>query len=299
MNCAEYPDKHAYLLLVYKNTYVLEKTLQLIDDERNDIYIHVDAKSEGFDFEICRQHVKKSKLVFIDRTSCFWASFSLLYATICLLKAANATCKYKYYHLLSEACMPIKSQDYIHFQMFEGDKDYLETTDITWDTAVWNKYYYFFTENYYYRTSKLIKGISRILLVLPQRLFFIDRWRGCKGKSGEKIKPQWGWQWFSLCNATVEMILSKEEYIIKHFKRTHVPDECCIPTMLVNFGNPELIVSSKRNILFDGKPSVITVEDYDRLMRSDDFFARKFDENIDREVIDRIFNDLVVGKNDK
>lgn len=299
MNCAEYPDKHAYLFLVYKKTYVLEKTLQLIDDERNDIYIHVDAKSESFDFEICRQLVKKSKLTFIDRMPCFWASYSLLAAMLSLLKAAGAAFDYKYYHLLSESCMPIKSQDYIHSQMFSGDKDYLETTEITWDTSVWNKFYYFFTETPYYRTSRFVKGISRILFVLLQRICFVDRWRGCHGKTGEKIRPQWGWQWFSLRNETVRMLLSKEDYIKQHFEKTHVPDECCIPTMIYNFGNPEEIAPSKRNILFDGKPSVITLEDYDRLMQSDDFFARKFDENTDREVIDRIFNDLVVGKNDK
>ena len=299
MNSAEYPDKHAYLFLVYKNTYVLEKTLRLIDDERNDIYIHVDAKSEHFDFDICNQIVKKSKLVFTERIPCFWASFSLFKATLVLLNAAHDSGVYRYYHLMSETCLPLKSQDYIHAQLYDEKSDYIEMNEITFDTSSWNKYYYYLTDKDGYRTSKAVKFISRILLIIPQKIFFIDRWRGCKGKTGERIKPQWGWQWFSLRNSTVEMLLSYEDFITLHFDKTHVPDECCIPTMIYNFGNPDEVISSKRNIIFDGKPSVLTIEDYDRLMQSDDFFARKFDENTDKEVIDRIFNELVVGKNDK
>lgn len=37
-------NKFAYLIMAHKADYTLTKLLSTIDDERNDIYIHVDKK---------------------------------------------------------------------------------------------------------------------------------------------------------------------------------------------------------------------------------------------------------------
>ena len=36
--------KHAYLILAHNEFVILERLIQSIDDERNDIYIHFDGK---------------------------------------------------------------------------------------------------------------------------------------------------------------------------------------------------------------------------------------------------------------
>ena len=38
--------KHAYLILAHNEFVILERLIQSIDDERNDIYIHFDGKLE-------------------------------------------------------------------------------------------------------------------------------------------------------------------------------------------------------------------------------------------------------------
>ena len=43
--------KHAYLIIAHNNFYILEKLIKLIDDKRNDIYIHIDKKIRNFDFD--------------------------------------------------------------------------------------------------------------------------------------------------------------------------------------------------------------------------------------------------------
>lgn len=43
--------KHAYLIMAHNNFYILEKLLRLLDDSRNDIYVHIDKKVSEFDFE--------------------------------------------------------------------------------------------------------------------------------------------------------------------------------------------------------------------------------------------------------
>ena len=40
--------KHAYLIIAHNNFYILKKLIALIDDERNDIYIHIDKKTKNF-----------------------------------------------------------------------------------------------------------------------------------------------------------------------------------------------------------------------------------------------------------
>ena len=44
-------NKHAYLIVAHNNFYILEKLIRLIDDTRNDIYLHIDKKTKNFDFE--------------------------------------------------------------------------------------------------------------------------------------------------------------------------------------------------------------------------------------------------------
>lgn len=43
-------DKHAYLIMAHNEFDILEKQLRLLDDYRNDIYIHIDKKVKQFNF---------------------------------------------------------------------------------------------------------------------------------------------------------------------------------------------------------------------------------------------------------
>ena len=51
-------NKHAYLIIAHNNFEILEKTLKILDDEKNDFYIHVDKKVKNFDFEKFRIIIK-------------------------------------------------------------------------------------------------------------------------------------------------------------------------------------------------------------------------------------------------
>lgn len=42
--------KHAYLIIAHDNWKILEKLLILLDDKRNDIYLHIDRKSNLINF---------------------------------------------------------------------------------------------------------------------------------------------------------------------------------------------------------------------------------------------------------
>ena len=43
--------KHAYLIMAHNEFNILEKIIKLIDDERNDIFVHIDENSYDFNIE--------------------------------------------------------------------------------------------------------------------------------------------------------------------------------------------------------------------------------------------------------
>lgn len=69
-------NKHAYLVMAHNNIEQLIRLVRILDDERNDIYIHLDRKFK--DRNLLKQ-IKKSnysKIEFIERINVNWGGFS-------------------------------------------------------------------------------------------------------------------------------------------------------------------------------------------------------------------------------
>ena len=82
--------RHAYLILAHKNFGQLRKLAGLLDDPRNDIYVHVDRKSASSPEEWLRGACKYSRLSLISpRISVSWGGVSIMRAELALLKAAT------------------------------------------------------------------------------------------------------------------------------------------------------------------------------------------------------------------
>ena len=117
--------KHAFLIMVHRNDEVLETLLKLLDDERNDIFIHIDAKA-ALRMEELKRYIKKSGFYQAERVRVNWGGYSQIQAELNLLEAAAGQESYARYHLLSGADLPIKTQDEIH-QFFDahGEKEFV------------------------------------------------------------------------------------------------------------------------------------------------------------------------------
>ena len=103
--------KHAYLILAHNEWALLLTLVSCIDDERNDIYIHIDAKVGS----LPEVSVQKAGLYFIgERVDVRWGDLSVVEAEYALFSEAVKNGPYAYYHLLSGVDLPLKSQDYIH-----------------------------------------------------------------------------------------------------------------------------------------------------------------------------------------
>lgn len=230
--------------------------------------------------------------------------YSQIKTEIDLLKAAIPQ-KYQYYHLLSGADLPLKSQEYIH-QFFSdnqgkefvqlGTKEYIKNTQQRY------KYYWIFQENLGNgRKNALYKALNKLryATVFLQSVFKIDR-----RKRNEDVFECYysGAQWFSITHDFAKYVVSKEKQIRRVFNKTTCCDEVFLQTILMNSRFKENLyhkesdgdyIAIMRKIDWNrGSPYTWLKNDYEELINSEFLFARKFSETVDSEIIDKIFNKL-------
>lgn len=288
-------NKHAYLIMAHNNWNILKLLLKSLDTEYNDFYLHIDSKVNSFDESELKRVVKKSKLCFIDRKDVKWADYSQIDVTLDLLQSAVNNDNYSYYHLLSGTDMPIKSAEYIYNFFENSEKEFVGVASWGGKKYVERrvKYYHFLPKLHSFRSSKLLKGIDRIL-EYPQKIFGIDR---TKGKDFIFCD---GWQWLSITNGFCRYVLSVREEIKKQFDYTLCPDELVFTSLaynseykenLASFG--DLLNGSMRYIDW-GRGTPYTwgkdENDFDLLVNSPYLFARKFDENVNFEIVEKIYD---------
>lgn len=289
--------RHAYLILAHNNFYILEKLLKLLDDERNDIYLHLDKKSCDFDVSYFLNINKYSKIHLIQRKSILWADYSIVDVTLDLLEQSTNQSferKYTYYHLLSGVDLPIKTQDEIHAFFKDNDNEYVTINKNVYP-SIQNrvKTYNPFIKLPFYRKHKMIKVLG-LTCSKVQLLFGINRLR-----RSEYPAIYNGSQWFSITDNLARYIIGRKENIKKIFDYTVAPDEVFVQTVTFYSGYKNKIFefdsmeASLREIDWvRGKPYIFRNEDYESILASKSFFARKFDEKVCLEIVDRIFDTI-------
>ena len=81
-------NRHAYLIIAHTQPELLKDLLSLLDDERNDIYVHIDSKSVDFPVEEIRNYTKRSGCYLTERTNVVWGTYSQIHCEMILLKEA-------------------------------------------------------------------------------------------------------------------------------------------------------------------------------------------------------------------
>jgi len=289
-------QKHAYLFLLHDMNPVFEKCLQLIDHPGNDIYIHMDRKCKDFKMEYYKDCIRYSNIYMTDkRYDCSWGGYSLVAAEMELIKYAYYNGKYGYFHLMSGADMPLVTQDTIH-DFFERNKNVicLDSSNVGKESKRYKRVdvYKFFSE-YAHRRNKVL---NLFFLYIGKASTFIQRYiMRIDLVKKKNIILKFGSQWWSLPANEVKFLIEKENRIKECFRFSSIPDELFVQTILAESeldGNYE---SNKRFIRWTGSmihPDTLTMEDYDELRNSGCFFARKFDENVDMEIVNKIYKEL-------
>lgn len=286
--------KHAFLIIAHDQFELLKILIKMLDDERNDIFIHIDSKVKDFDFNEFLKLPQFSRIYFTDRISVTWGDFSQVKAELILLSKAveneNDENLYSYFHLLSGADLPIKTNDEIHkFFDENAGKEFIHFSSNEPSSSAQSRirYYHIFRK----KRNLFYKILAQIALKVQKAL-------GVNRLKKNHLIVQKGTNWFSITHDFANYVVSKRNEIEKIFRYSYCCDEVFLQTMLVNSdfinslympdcNNDQLACA--RYIDWDrGNPYIFRTVDFEDLISSPAMFARKFSMETDKEIVYKI-----------
>lgn len=291
--------RHAYLIMLHAQLEQAALLLRLLDDPRNDFYIHIDRKSGPVDDAPLRAAVHAGRVFPAPRMRVDWGADSQVFCELMLLRMAFANGPYQYYHLLSGADLPLRSQEEIHaFFDAHAGREFVnfEAETLNEDRLSRVRYWHLFRGS----RNVALRALSRALLE-GQKLLRVDRLRRCP------LTVQKGANWFSITENFARYILEREGDWLRLLRRTRFPDELLVQTALINspywenrysqeYGSA---VGNLRAIDWTrGTPYVWRMGDLEELMSSGCLFARKFSMEADSEIVHAVAA-RVLGNEDK
>ena len=277
----------------------LQKLIYLLDDPRNDIFLHVDKKCTSFHPD--RFHTEHAGLYVVERMRVYWGHLSQIKLEYHLFEVSRKHGKYSYYHLLSGADLPIKSQDTIHdFCSQHQGKDFIAF----WlsESACADTYYKVSRYHLGMRYDKLFS--QRTLSIISAKLRFIigDVVTAILGKREMDCTYVKGANWLSITEETLDFILQAKSKVLKRYRYTRCPDEIFVQTLVYNdpyFRSKVYDIEGEHGDLrlliwppATPSPQILRKENLPMLLESSAFFARKFSTAVDPEVSDELIRRL-------
>lgn len=267
-------QKHAYLIMAHGEFPLLQCLARALDDPRNDLFIHIDAKVS----DLPEVRTEKAGVHMLkDRIDVRWGDVSQIETELLLFKTAGATGPYTYYHLLSGVDLPLKSQDYIHhfFETHAG-KEFIGFAETALTPEIVRKVQRWHLFPRHFRDGNLFIRLLRSAFLRLQEVAGIRRNRDiafCKGAN-----------WVSVTDAFVQYFLSQEKWVRKVFSHSFCADEIVLQTLCWNSPFRQSLYDTddewRGNLRLigwkDGRLQDWQARDFDLLAASDALFARKF-----------------------
>ncbi|MBE8712667.1 beta-1,6-N-acetylglucosaminyltransferase [Sphingobacterium hungaricum] len=270
--------KIAYFIMVHRLPKQFVRLFSAIYDVNNFYLIHVDKKADKNIEEELNSYLKNYKNVAILKSEdVIWGGYSMVQAELEGIKyLLNLSVDWDYFINLSGQDFPLKSQNIIKQFLFEhrgaSFLKYENQKEVRPDTM--NRIENFFEE------------IDGEISVKTHPRFYL-----------ENTTPYIGGQWMMLTRDCCKFVcnspeVKKYEY---YYLNTLIADESFFQTVLMNSSfDGALINDDKRAIIWipDGliklRPKTFSNEDLTYLLNSNSLFARKFDDNIDSNIINKL-----------
>mgnify|MGYP002743944368 FL=1 len=297
-----------YLILAHKNPLQLGRMIERLDDGASKFFIHLDAKTPIEPFAAC---LEGAHIRFIDkRERWVWGDFSIVQATIHLMEAASK--EQGLFILMSGQDYPIQSQGYIN-DFLERNKEFdfieIEPLEEKWKPKMVkdklehyhilhseergnsNCYAPFAHCSVFQKVRTLIHLLKgrlsrknfRLLCSLPKRVAPFER-----QYAGSQFWAFSERTFYAVLNYIREHKAALEEY----YKYTSSPDEIYFHSVLMHLVAKDSTIKLKEQITYVNyfrKNNVFVTEDFDKLTSAKGkLFARKFDTDIDIEILDKL-----------
>ena len=262
--------KHAYLIIAHNQFRSLIELVSVLDDKRNDIYIHFDKKVK----DLPDLHTQFSNLIVLDnRINVIWGDVSQIKTEYVLFEAASASGEdYAYYHLISGTHFPLKSNNDLHewFAGFNGACVFRHEPISDDEVQMRFGLYHFFLKHLIDKNKFVNKFYHlgwRGLLWVQKALGIRRDTSFIRGKASN---------WCSLSDDAVKLLLSKEKEVLHHFRRSFCGDEFFVPSVLEDSGLPLVFDDRLCYVEFvNTTPIAFKEKDLELLINTDACFFRK------------------------
>lgn len=294
----------AYFILVHRYPGQFKRLFKAIYSASNEYLIHVDKRAgPALKQEVAAFLADYPNASLLKSQNIVWGGYSMVAAELRGMKQLlKQSLSWDHYINLSGQDFPLKPQSAIQdFLKTHADHDFILTSD---------------------QVIKRPNTLNRI------RNYFVESDDGFLGFPFKRaylknVTPYIGGQWKILSRKSVEFI-SESPMIARfrdYYRNTLIPDESFFQTVLMNTDQENRIINDdKRAIIWipdialriskgantkkdtqsqieSGKiklrPKIFSVKDLPFLFSSQAFFARKFDESVDSNVLDALEANLV------
>ena len=272
----------AFLLLCHKRADRVLEQARVLTSLGDYVAIHIDGRANAEFARTLHEGLRgNDNVIFADRVKCGWGEWSLVQATLNMVKAADkAFADATHFFLMSGDCMPIKPAHYIRQALDNASRDYIEHADFFEDN--WIKtglkeerliYRHWFNE----RKNKRLFYLS---LAAQQRL-------GLTRNIPKGLRMRIGSQWWVLRRETIRKILDltrKRHDIMRFFRTTWIPDETFFQTLVTHLVPKEEVAAQAPTFLMFsdyGMPLTFYGDHFELLRGQEQHFARKISDNDD------------------
>lgn len=269
--------KIAYFIGCHRNANQINRLMKLIYRTDNLYIINIDKKSPAeFYKAVISSFFSSYENVYFMHNRVDWGGWNQVQVTLdAIKKALSLDNGWTHFINLSGLDFPLKSQEEIQTELSNNlDKSFIEA-----------------------RHHDLKDEQSKIL--------FAFNIMGYKGKNPLRfdlmypfIKFHKGSQWMILsrafCNNVLYGKMSKK--LIPIFTNAYIPDESFFTTLAANGELSSSIIWENKRFIEWGQetphPKTFIISDFDCLIASQKYFARKFDETIDSEILTKLEDHL-------
>lgn len=281
----------AVLILAHKNIDQVIELSQRLSSCFN-VYIHFDKKvslSEKQELSL-----KKLNVNFFSKYDVKWGSYSIVRATIDLMKLALENPKNKYFHLISGQDWPMEAPQKIYDFFEDTNKIYMNywrAIDMkkTGEPEIWWIKYYFNYDQINRRTT--FGKIYHRFLLLIQTIGRVNKLK----KYGVNEKDIYaGQEWVDVPRDALEYAIKYYEIhpeLEKIFSTSFCSDEMWLQSILCNSQYKDRIDRDIHHYIemtekHGSRPAILDEDDYDKINSGNYWWGRKIERPISNKLID-------------
>lgn len=287
----------AHIIMAHKNPQQLLRLIKRLEHPNSDFFIHLDKKVPIEEFKLITD---LNYATFIkNRINCNWGGNSLFSGILSSLnEVVSSNRSYDFINLLSAQDYPLTTAENIFDYFNSNPKTNFISYDESRETDWWKKAVLRYEKHHF--TDFEFKGkyfIQKIInKIYPTRKFPLpmELYGSCKST--------W-WTITGDCAAHVNDIFVNNKKLKRFLKYSWGTDEFAFATITMNSPYKNSVVNNNLRYIDwsegNAHPKILLIEDFEKIKKSKMLFGRKFDNDVDEEILNIIDSECLNVNNDR